>query len=343
MKTSEFYYELPPGLIAQHPEICRSDSRMMILKRGKGVDKILKFREIGDFLNEDDLLVVNNAKVLPCRIMAKKYPTGSDIEILLSEKTENNRWIALAKPGKRLKKGTILSIMDKATVQVENINNGFYELSFPDISAEAIMEKYGEMPLPPYIERNDDSGKARDKLDYQTVFAKEEGAVAAPTAGLHFTEELLSKIKKLGVKVVELTLNVGVGTFKPVKTGNIEEHKMHPEKYFISEEGSALINEHLSRNKRLIPVGTTVVRALESAYDGVKLKSGGSGTDLFIYPGYKFRVVKNMVTNFHLPCSTLLMLVCALAGRETVMDAYELAVKERFRFYSYGDSMFIIE
>lgn len=343
MKTSEFYYDLPAGLIAQRPETCRSDSRMMVLKKDKGVDRILKFREITKFLNEDDLVVVNNAKVLPCRIMAKKHPTGSEVEILLSEKTGNNTWIALARPGKRLKKGTILNITDEATARVENIDNGFYELSFPSISAETVMEKYGRMPLPPYIERDDDSAKEQDKLDYQTVFAREEGAVAAPTAGLHFTEELLSEIKNMGVKVAELTLNVGVGTFKPVKTENIEEHKMHPEKYSISEETSCAVNEHLSRNKRLIPVGTTVVRALESAYDGVKLRSGSFSTDLFIYPGYRFRMIKNMITNFHLPCSTLLMLVCALAGRKTVMDAYNLAVKERFRFYSYGDSMLIIE
>ncbi|MDD5644350.1 MAG: tRNA preQ1(34) S-adenosylmethionine ribosyltransferase-isomerase QueA [bacterium] len=343
MKTSDFYYKLSSGLIAQYPKACRSDSRMMILKRNKGVEKILRFREIADILNKDDLLIVNNTKVLPCRITARKYPTGSEIEVLLSEKTGENRWIALARPGKRLKKGTILNIMDKATIQVENINDGFYELFFPDVSAETIMEKYGRMPLPPYIERKNPERDERDKIDYQTVFARKEGAAAAPTAGLHFTDELLSKIRELGVKIAELTLNVGIGTFKPVKTGSVEEHKMHAEEYFISEETARVINEHLSENKRLVPVGTTVVRALESAYDGERIKPGRSKTDIFIYPGYTFRVVKNMITNFHLPCSTLLMLVCALAGRQTVIDAYNTAVRENFRFYSYGDSMFIME
>ncbi|MCK4946945.1 MAG: tRNA preQ1(34) S-adenosylmethionine ribosyltransferase-isomerase QueA [Candidatus Aureabacteria bacterium] len=341
MRKIEFEYNLPERLIAQKPASPRSSSKLMVMEKGT-VMEILSFKDIGKVFRDGDLLVLNNTEVLPCKIIASKYPSGARIEVLLVKELSGGCWQAMARPLKRLKKGTVLSVRDSATMRVEEIKDGFVVLSFPDISPELIMKSYGLMPLPPYINRKESNLNDKDKGDYQTVFAKVKGAVAAPTAGLHFTQGLLKELDEKGVEFAEITLHVGLGTFLPVEEDKIEEHRMHSESFFISEEAAEKINRALREKRRIISVGTTVVRALEASYSGGKVQAGDTETDIFIYPGYSFKIVKNMITNFHLPCSTLLMLVCALAGRENIMKAYKKAVDENMRFYSYGDAMFIV-
>ncbi len=342
MKTFDFNYSLPERLIAQKPASPRSSSKLMVMEKGR-VKEILSFKNIGKIFKEGDLLVLNNTEVLPCKIIASKYPSGARIKLLLVKELSGGFWQAMARPLKRLKKGTILSVSDSAAIQVEEIKDGFVVLSFPDVSPELIMKRYGLMPLPPYINRKKSNKDDADKGDYQTVFAKVKGAVAAPTAGLHFTQGLLKELAEKGVDFAEITLHVGLGTFLPVEKDEIEKHRMHSETFFISEEAAEKVNRALKENRRIIPVGTTVVRALEASCSGGKVQAGGAETDIFIYPGYSFKIVKNMITNFHLPCSTLLMLVCALAGRENIMKAYNKAIDENMRFYSYGDAMFVVE
>ena len=340
MKTSDFYYDLPQELIAQDPLTDRSASRLMHLSIKDGSIEHRHFTDILEYLNPGDCLVINDTKVIPARLYGHKEETGALIEILLLKRNENDVWECLVKPGKKARKGTRISFGDGLLkgeiVDVIEDGNRLIHFEYNGIFEE-ILDQLGEMPLPPYI-----THKLQDKNRYQTVYAKHEGSAAAPTAGLHFTKELLEKVKEKGVQIAHVTLHVGLGTFRPVKVDDVEQHHMHSEYYVVEEDQAKLINDTKKNGGRVIAVGTTSCRTLESATgeDGV-LKAGSGWTGIFIYPGYHFKMIDSLITNFHLPESTLMMLVSALAGKEKIMHAYEEAVKERYRFFSFGDAMFI--
>lgn len=340
MKRTDFYYELPEELIAQDPLADRSSSRLLVLDRKSGAVSHHVFREITDYLREGDCLVINDTKVIPARLIGSKLGTGAKIEVLLLKRKENNVWETLVKPGRKVKPGAKISFGDGLlvgeVVDIVEEGNRLIRFSFEGIFEE-ILDRLGQMPLPPYI-----THQLQDKNRYQTVYAKHTGSAAAPTAGLHFTPELLEEIKKSGIEIARVTLHVGLGTFRPVKADEITDHHMHAEFYQINEEAAKKINRAREAGNRVICVGTTSCRTVESAADErghLEAKSGW--TDIFIYPGYKFKILDGLITNFHLPESTLIMLVSALAGRENVLAAYEEAVKERYRFFSFGDAMLI--
>ncbi len=340
MDVKDFNYELPEELIAQDPLEDRSASRLMILDKETGEIRHKVFRDITEELRPGDCLVINNTKVIPARLFGVKEGTGASIEILLLKRRENNIWETLARPGKKAKPGTVLSFGDgllKGTVvDVAEEGNRLIQFSYEGIFEE-ILDRLGQMPLPPYI-----THPLKDKNRYQTVYAKYDGSAAAPTAGLHFTEALLEQIRAKGVEIASVTLHVGLGTFRPVKVEKIEEHHMHSEFYRIEQEEAEKINRARETGHRVIAVGTTSCRTLESAADeNGHLEAGSGWTDIFIYPGYRFKCVDALITNFHLPQSTLVMLVSALAGREHILAAYEEAVRERYRFFSFGDAMLI--
>ena len=340
MNVKDFYYDLPQELIAQDPLEDRSSSRLLVLGKKDGLIEHTQFRHIVDYLKPGDCLVLNNTKVIPARLFGVKEDTGASIEILLLKRRENDIWETLVKPGKKAKPGARIVFGDGLLVgeviDVVEEGNRLIQFSYEGIFEE-ILDQLGQMPLPPYI-----THQLQDKNRYQTVYAKYDGSAAAPTAGLHFTPELLDQIREMGVNIAEVTLHVGLGTFRPVKVENVLDHHMHSEFYMITEEAAKLINQTRQNGGRVICVGTTSCRTIESAAaaDGT-LKAGSGWTDIFIYPGYQFKILDALITNFHLPESTLVMLVSALAGREHVMHAYEEAVKERYRFFSFGDAMFI--
>lgn len=340
LKKSDFYFDLPQELIAQDPLEDRSSSRLLVLERNTGAVSHHVFREITDYLNPGDCLVLNNTKVIPARLLGEREGTGAHVEVLLLKRRSGDVWETLVRPGKKCKPGTGLIFGDgllRAQV-LETVEEGNRLIRFEYQGIwEEVLERLGEMPLPPYI-----THKLKDKNRYQTVYARYEGSAAAPTAGLHFTEELLEQITAKGVSVAYVTLHVGLGTFRPVKEDNILEHHMHSEAYEVTGETADLINRTRKAGGRVICVGTTSCRTVESAADESGLVHPGSGsTDIFIYPGYRFKVLDALITNFHLPESTLLMLVSALAGRENVLGAYEEAIREKYRFFSFGDAMFI--
>ena len=341
MKTSDFYFDLPKELIAQDPLEDRSSSRLLVLDRKTGAREHRIFRDIVEYLNPGDCLVINNTKVIPARLYGAKEGTQAKIEILLLKRREGDVWETLVKPGKKAKPGTKISFGDGLltgeVLDVVDEGNRLIKFTYDGIFEE-ILDQLGQMPLPPYI-----THQLKDKNRYQTVYAKHDGSAAAPTAGLHFTPELLRQIEEKGVKIAHVTLHVGLGTFRPVKVEDVTQHHMHSEYFFIEEDQAKLINDTKAAGGRVIAVGTTSCRTLESAVgeDG-KLKATSGWTDIFIYPGYQFKVIDALITNFHLPESTLLMLVSALAGEENIMNAYEEAVKERYRFFSFGDAMFIM-
>nr|WP_249315334.1 tRNA preQ1(34) S-adenosylmethionine ribosyltransferase-isomerase QueA [Bacillus sp. FJAT-49711] len=336
-----FNFELPEELIAQVPLENRASSRLMVLEKESGDIKHDTFNHILNYLQKGDCLVLNDTKVLPARLLGSKLDTRAKIEVLLLKQVEGDKWEVLVKPAKRVKKGTTISFGDGQlnAICIEELEHGgrILEFHYKGIFYE-ILDSLGKMPLPPYIkEQLEDQGR------YQTVYAKERGSAAAPTAGLHFTEKLLEEIQDKGIKIAFITLHVGLGTFRPVSVENIDEHDMHSEYYSISEETASLLNEVKKQGGRIISVGTTSTRTLETiASNNGHFKSGSGWTDIFIYPGYTFKAIDGMITNFHLPMSTLIMLVSALAGREHVLRAYNEAVKERYRFFSFGDAMLII-
>ena len=340
MKVSDFDFYLPEELIAQHPLEKRDTSRLMVLDKETGKIEHKVFKDIIDYLNEGDTLVLNNTRVMPARLIGAKEGTGGKIEFLLLKRLEGDKWECLAKPGKSAKPGRRFEFGDGKlkceVLEVLETGNRIVEFEYEGIFEE-VLDSLGEMPLPPYIHE-----KLDDKERYQTVYSKETGSAAAPTAGLHFTEELLKKIEDKGVNLAYITLHVGLGTFRPVKAETIDEHVMHSEFYQLSKETADIINNTKKNGKRVISVGTTSTRTLETIADenGVVRECSG-WTNIFIYPGYKFKVVDNLITNFHLPESTLIMLVSALAGKEHVLNAYNEAVKEKYRFFSFGDAMFI--
>ena len=341
MDLHDFYYELPRELIAQDPLEDRSGSRLLVLNRSTGETEHHIFREIREYLRPGDCLVVNDTKVIPARLIGSREGTGAKIEVLLLKRRADDVWETLVKPGKKARPGVRLCFGDGLlrgeVLEVVEEGNRLIRFTYEGIFEE-ILDRLGQMPLPPYI-----THQLKDRNRYQTVYAKHDGSAAAPTAGLHFTPELLDEIRKKGVQIAHVTLHVGLGTFRPVKVEAIEDHHMHSEFYVVEEEQARIINETRAGGGRIIAVGTTSCRTLESAADedGV-LRAGSGGTDIFIYPGYEFRLTDCLITNFHLPESTLLMLVSALAGRERILKAYEAAVKERYRFFSFGDAMFII-
>ncbi len=341
LKTSDFYFDLPQELIAQDPLKDRSASRLLALNKKTGETKHHVFKEIPDFLNPGDCLVLNNTKVIPARLLGCREETKGAVEVLLLKRHERDVWETLVKPGKKARPGTRLEFGDgllRAEV-METLEEGNRLVRFEyEGIFEEILDRLGEMPLPPYI-----THKLEDKNRYQTVYAKYEGSAAAPTAGLHFTDEILLQLEKKGVKLSYVTLHVGLGTFRPVKAEHILEHHMHSEFYQVSEEAARIINETKRAGHRVICVGTTSCRTVESASDENGIVQPGCGdTEIFIYPGYNFKVLDALITNFHLPESTLVMLVSALAGREHVLRAYEEAVRERYRFFSFGDAMLVI-
>ncbi len=339
LKKSDFYFDLPQELIAQDPLEDRSSSRLLVVDKKTGKTEHKIFRDIVDYLNPGDCLVLNNTKVIPARLYGERAETGGAVEVLLLKRKENDIWETLVKPGKKCKPGQRLVFGDgklKATV-LETIEDGNRLIQFEYEGIwEEVLDSLGEMPLPPYI-----THKLADKNRYQTVYAKFEGSAAAPTAGLHFTPELLKKIEDKGIKLAYVTLHVGLGTFRPVKEENILDHHMHTEVYQVTKEAADIINETKKSGGRVICVGTTSCRTVESASDedGI-VKAGSADTSIFIYPGYKFKVLDCLITNFHLPESTLVMLVSALAGRENVLAAYEEAIREKYRFFSFGDACF---
>lgn len=345
MLVSEFDYDLPEELIAQTPSEKRENSRMMVLNRAEHKFYHKHFYDIVDYLDDNCVLVLNNTKVIPARLYGHK-DTGAFIEIFLLKQKEEKLWEALVKPSKRIKEGMVIKIADCLSVKaLENLGDGKWlvELIYDGILYE-ILDKVGNIPLPPYIERKmtDDERKSLDYDRYQTVYAKNEGSVAAPTAGLHFTKEILEKLKNKGVEIAYVNLTVGLGTFRPVKCENILDHKMDSEEFEISQETADIINNAKAKGKKLVAVGTTSVRTLETAYQQFgEIKACKSASRLFIYPPYEFKVVDNLITNFHLPKSTLLMLISALAGKDFVFEAYKSAIEEKYRFYSYGDCMYI--
>lgn len=342
MDVKDFDYELPEELIAQDPLEDRSSSRLMVLDKNSGEFEHRIFKDIIDYLNPGDCLVLNNTKVIPARLYGVKEGTLANIELLLLKRRENDIWETLVKPGKKAKPGTKIIFGDGLLVgeiiDIVEEGNRLIQFSYDGIFEE-ILDQLGQMPLPPYITHT-----LKDKNRYQTVYAKYDGSAAAPTAGLHFTKELLEKVKHKGVKIAEVTLHVGLGTFRPVKVDNILEHHMHSEFYMVSQEAADIINSTKDKGGRVISVGTTSTRTLESAADeNGRLRECSGWTEIFIYPGYKFKVIDCLITNFHLPQSTLVMLVSALAGREAVLNAYKNAVEEKYRFFSFGDAMFITD
>ena len=348
MDVKDFYYDLPQELIAQTPAEKRDFSRLMVVHRNSGEVEHKHFYDILDYLKAGDCLVLNNSKVLPARLYGRKEGTDANIEFLLIKRIEGDTWETMVRPGKRLKLGDAVSFSDDKLFRAVVKDYGedgtrIVEFEYEGIFLERL-EELGKMPLPPYIERDNNS---EDKDRYQTVYAKNEGSVAAPTAGLHFTPELLEKAKAKGVKLAYVTLHVGIGTFRPVKVENIEEHHMHFEEYFIDEDTAKTINDTIKAGGRIVSVGTTSTRTVESAaaYDEEHgkylVKAGHGSTGIFIYPGYEFKIIGALITNFHLPKSTLLMLISALYNREDILRVYRIAVKEKYRFFSYGDAMFI--
>lgn len=340
MDLHDFYYDLPQELIAQDPLDDRSSSRLLILDKESGSIKHEIFHNITEYLRPGDCLVINDTKVIPARLYGVRKDTGAKIEILLLKRKENDMWEVLVKPGRKAKPGTVISfgdgILECEVKDIVDDGNRIIQFSYQGIFEE-ILDRLGQMPLPPYI-----THELKDKNRYQTVYARHNGSAAAPTAGLHFTKELLEKIKETGVDIAHVTLHVGLGTFRPVKVQNIKEHHMHSEYYCIEQEEADKINNAKKNGGRIISVGTTSCRTLESAADENGYINASNGwTDIFIYPGYNFKVIDCLITNFHLPESTLLMLVSALAGREHIMRAYEEAVKDKYRFFSFGDAMFI--
>ena len=341
MKKQDFYYELPEELIAQDPLAQRSSSRLLVLDRQSGAVSHHVFTEVADYLREGDCLVINDTKVIPARLIGSKVGTEAKIEILLLKRKENNIWETLVKPGKKAKPGTKISfgggLLTGEVLEVVEEGNRLVQFSYEGIFEE-ILDRLGQMPLPPYI-----THQLKERERYNTVYAVHEGSAAAPTAGLHFTPELLQEIEKKGADIARVTLHVGLGTFRPVKADEITDHHMHSEFYQINEEAAEKINRAKSGKGRVICVGTTSCRTVESAADeNGHIRAGSGWTEIFIYPGYRFKVLDGLITNFHLPESTLIMLVCALAGREQVMKAYGEAVEERYRFFSFGDAMLVI-
>ncbi len=341
MKTSDFFYELPENLIAQTPIEPRNASRLMILHKNDGRIEHRIFKDLGEYLNEGDCLILNDTRVIPARIFGVKKDTGAVVEFLLVAQKESNIWECLCKPGKRAKIGSEFVFGDgKLFGRIVDVNeedgNRFVEFSC-DRNIFAVLDEIGAMPLPPYIKE-----KLKDKERYQTVYSKELGSAAAPTAGLHFTPEMLEEIRAMGVNIGYVTLHVGLGTFRPVKVDDVTKHKMHSEHYTISQETADLINQTKENGKRVISVGTTSCRTLESvATKCGKICADEDETSIFIYPGYKFKCIDALITNFHLPESTLIMLVSAFAGFDNIMNAYNTAVSEKYRFFSFGDSMLI--
>ena len=344
LATEDFYYELPEELIAQSPSDERDGCRLMVLDRAEGSVEHKIFRDIIDYLNPEDMLVVNSSKVIPARLLGKTEKTGGDMELLLLRMLENGEWETLVRPGKRAKVGASFDFAGILRATVTSIVEGGNRTVRFEYDTEKyksiyeVLDVIGNMPLPPYITK-----KLENKSDYQTVYAKEEGSAAAPTAGLHFTDELLEKIKAKGVGYGEVTLHVGLGTFRPVQVDRIADHQMHGEYFHISSEVADEINRRRAAGGKIIAVGTTSCRVLESAStDEGLVHPMNAETAIFIYPGYKFKAIDALITNFHLPESTLIMLISALAGREKVMNAYDIAVRERYRFFSFGDAMLIV-
>lgn len=341
MKTADFDYELPQELIAQDPLEQRDSSRLLILDKKTGERTHRIFHDIIDYLHEGDCLVINNTKVIPARLIGEREGTGGKVEVLLLKRKTDNVWETLVKPGKKARPGMRLSfgggLLHAEVQEVVDEGNRLIRFEYEGIFEE-ILDQLGQMPLPPYI-----THQLKDKNRYQTVYAKYEGSAAAPTAGLHFTEELLQQIQEKGVKIARVTLHVGLGTFRPVKVDDVTQHHMHTEFYHVSQEATDIINETKKQGGRVICVGTTSCRTIESAADGQGVVQATEGdTDIFIYPGYQFKVLDCLITNFHLPESTLLMLVSALAGKENIMAAYKEAVEMKYRFFSFGDAMLII-
>lgn len=343
MKTSDFNYELPERLIAQHPMEKRDESRLMVLNRETKQIENKIFKDVIEYLNPGDCLVINNTKVIPARLYGKIVGKESEklVEILILKQLENDNWEAMVRPGKKIKPGVKIEfgsgILMAEVLEILENGNRIVHFEYDGIFNE-ILDKIGLMPLPPYI-----TEKLKEKDRYQTVYAEHEGSAAAPTAGLHFTKELLQEIKDKGIEIADVTLHVGIGTFRPVKVENIEEHKMHVEHFYIKQEDADKINKAKQNGKKIIAVGTTSCRVLESVADeNGNLKETEGDTGIFIYPGYKFKCVDRLITNFHLPESTLLMLVSALASREFILEAYNKAVKEEYRFFSFGDAMMIL-
>lgn len=339
MKTSDFYYDLPEELIAQHPIKNRVESRLMVLDREKNSIEHKKFKDIIEYFKEGDTLVLNDTRVLPARLFGNRPGKNEKIEILLLKTVEKDIWEVLVKPGKKARIGNVLEFGDgllKAEVMdISEEGNRFIKLEYDGIFQE-ILDELGQMPLPPYITETLD-----DKERYQTVYSKNSGSAAAPTAGLHFDKELLKKIEDKGVNIVYLTLHVGLGTFRPVKVDDVKDHHMHSEYYELSEENTNIINKTIKNGGRIISVGTTTTRTLETLAENRRIKSGSGWTDIFIYPGYKFNVIDGLITNFHLPESTLLMLISAFWDREKILAVYQEAIEEKYRFFSFGDAMFI--
>ena len=340
MDVKDFYFDLPEELIAQDPLKDRSSSRLLVLDKDTGEVQHRVFRDIVEYLRPGDCLVINDTKVIPARLFGIKKDTGAKIEILLLKRRENDIWETLVRPGKKCRPGTVIEfgegLLCGTVVETVDDGNRLIRFSYKGIFEE-ILDRLGQMPLPPYI-----THELKDKNRYQTVYAKHEGSAAAPTAGLHFTNELLKQIEEMGVKVAHVTLHVGLGTFRPVKVENVLDHHMHSEFYVVEESEARKVNDTKAAGGRVICVGTTSCRTVESAStdDGI-LQAKTGWTEIFIYPGYRFKVLDALITNFHLPESTLVMLVSALAGREHILDAYKEAVKERYRFFSFGDAMFI--
>ena len=341
MKTSDFYYDLPQELIAQDPLEDRSSSRLMCLDRKTGEVRHEHFTQVIDHLTDKDCLVINDTKVIPARLYGTKKDTCALIEVLLLTRKKDNIWETLVKPGRKCKVGTELvfgheGILTGTVVDVTEDGNRFIQFHYEGIFEE-ILDRLGEMPLPPYIKH-----KLKDRSRYNTVYAKNDGSAAAPTAGLHFTKELLQQIQDKGVKIAHVTLHVGLGTFRPVKVEDVTKHQMHSELYIVEPDQAKIINETKAAGGRVICVGTTSCRTLESATDenGI-LQPGSAWTNIFIYPGYQFKIMDGLITNFHLPESTLIMLVSAFAGKEHIMNAYKIAVQEKYRFFSFGDAMLI--
>lgn len=352
MRIDDFDYNLPKELIAQKPADKRDSSRLLVVHRDSGQVEHKHFFDILDYMKAGDCLVLNDSKVLPARLYGKKEATGANIEFLLIKRIDGDVWETMVKPGKRLKPGDVVIFSESPLLKAEIVDYGEDGTRHARFIYEGIfmerLEEMGSMPLPPYIER---SGEEEDKDRYQTVYCRQEGSVAAPTAGLHFTEELLAKARAKGVELAYVTLHVGIGTFRPVKCENIEEHSMHFEEYYVSPESAEVINRAKDEGRRVISVGTTSTRTLESAAymteqaEGEKghwhVKAGSGATGIFIYPGYEFKIIDSLITNFHLPKSTLLMLISALYDREKILEVYEEAIREKYRFFSYGDAMFI--
>ena len=340
LQKSDFYFDLPEELIAQDPLEDRSSSRLLVLDKETGETSHHIFKEVINYLNPGDCLVLNNTKVIPARLIGHKEDTGAAIEVLLLKRKENDIWETLVKPGKKCKPGTKIvfgeGLLHATVLETVEDGNRLIQFSYEGIFEE-ILDKLGEMPLPPYI-----THKLQDKNRSQTFYAKYEGSAAAPTAGLHFTKELLKQIEEKGIDIAYVTLHVGLGTFRPVKVDNILEHHMHSEFYQVTKEAADKINKAKKEGHRVICVGTTSCRTVESAADeNGMVKEGCDNTEIFIYPGYRFKVLDALITNFHLPESTLVMLVSALAGREHILNAYEEAIREKYRFFSFGDAMLI--